>query len=178
VRLLEYDILLRCQDRNPDGAMKSCQCLLHAQGAIGDEPYVIFMLERMRIRGSVCKKIERTLAQGEPSEASLAAMQQLLEREATEPLYLIGMRGERGHYDGYLAALQSGDASLSDFRKAFGGRSPIEDLQFRLFPGAAKANRAALLRYINQVVEFAKLPIEEQRARLTATEPERISFRR
>ncbi len=174
--LLLYDVVLRCQDQNTDGALTSCHCLIHAQRAIGDEPNIVSTLARFAIRSHACKKIERILAQGQPSKAALTAMQRLLEVEAVEPLYLIGTRGDRAHMDAYLAALQSGDASVQNLRKAFDLRQDqqlavMEDLQFQIFPGAAKINRAALLQYKNHVVEFAKLSIEEQRPLLTATEP-------
>jgi hypothetical protein len=50
-----------------------------------------------------------------------------------------------------------------------GKRDPLDGLaeyEFVVLPGALKQNRAALLQVNNDFVEYAKLPVEEQTARL------------
>ena len=76
--LLSYDALVRAQDRNLDGALTACRCIIHAQRAIGDEPMLISLLVRMALHRLALGDLERILAQGESAEAALAPMQKLL----------------------------------------------------------------------------------------------------
>src|SRR5581483_4509861 len=84
--LLAYDAMLRAQDKDVDGALTSCGGILRVSDSIGDEPTAISMIVRIGIRQLALRQIERVLAQGEPTEASLASIQQLLEAEEKEPL--------------------------------------------------------------------------------------------
>jgi hypothetical protein len=116
------------------------------------------------------KKAERTLAQGEPSEAALARIQGEFEAEAEQPLLLIGTRGERGITDGAMQAVQSGDLDPR-YLFAFSGQRNsaailVGSTEFLRLPGVAKRIRAALLRYNNQLVEIAKIPVEQQAERI------------
>ena len=56
---------------------------------------LISQLVHIALQAVAVRGLERTLAQGEPSEAALKAVQELLEKEADEPLLLYGARGER-----------------------------------------------------------------------------------
>ncbi len=166
--LLAYDVLLRAQDEDLDGALTSCRGILNCGRSIGDEPTLISMLVRIALNHLAINKQEWILAQGEASEAVLAVMQQAFEEEAAEPLLLIGARGERGMLDGAMQAIQNGDldprmaaAMLSD-GTAQGGAS----VYLLRLPGLAKSLRAALLRQNNQFVEIAKLPVEQQVERM------------
>ena len=176
--LLTYDAILRAQDQDMEGTCKACRCLIYCQRAIGDEPTFVSWLVRIAIRQIAVTKIERTLAQGQPSEAMLAGLQQLLEEEAQEPLFLIGARGERGMADGFLAAVQNGEVKMS-WRQLRGvslgsgtgtANEVFEELRFRIAPGSLSSDRAALLRFENQIVELAKLPADEQFARFKSLE--------
>jgi hypothetical protein len=170
VALLPYEAMLRAHDRDMDGALESCRCMIQAQRAIGDEPFLISMLNRTAMRHEARNAVERVLAQGQPSEHSLARLQRLLEQEAETPLLLIAARGERGMSDGCLQALQMGQISFQQIRAAFdlssrGLSDKIEDQQIDFSPTSLKNGRSLLLRYSNQIVEMAKLPAEEQRRR-------------
>jgi hypothetical protein len=46
-RLLAYDVLLRAQDPDVDGALASCHCILNCGRASGDEPGPIALLVRI-----------------------------------------------------------------------------------------------------------------------------------
>jgi len=129
------------------------------------------MLVRIAIRRMAVKEIERILAQGQPLEESLAGLQQLLEEELAEPLFLNAARGERGGIDRLMEAIQAGEIKSSwNFPQMLAppGEQPsvLQSLRFRFAPGSIKSERAALLRFNNQIVEFAKLPMEEQTRRM------------
>src|SRR5205085_11171707 len=119
VALLGYEARLRAHDRDVEGALESCRCMIQAQRAIGDEPLLNSMLNRTVMRREACNAVERVLAQDQPTEHSLAGLQRLLEQEAQTPLLLIAARGERGMSDGWLQAIQMGQISLQQIRAAF-----------------------------------------------------------
>jgi hypothetical protein len=174
--VLDFDILLRCQDGDLEGALTSCHAIFNANRALGDEPTFISMLVRIAIRAITLRKLERVLAQGELPEAALARMQRLLEEDEPVPVFLIGARGERGMMDGFLEAVQRGDVKVTDVRKAMmmasgptaGGTSLGDNLQYLMLLGSVKHQRAAMLNRMNRVVEVARLPVEQQGPELEA----------
>jgi hypothetical protein len=177
--LLGYDVLLRAQEEDTDGALTSCRAILNAGRAIGDEPLFIPQLVRMALRAVALRKIERALAQGQPSEDALKQLQQLLETEEAVPLLLIATRGERAGQDRLLDALQTGKVRLAGGDLAMlaglsGGDGQVKwtERVTLWLPAVRKAQRAAMLHYMTQAVEAAKLPPEKQKQaidNLTAT---------
>src|SRR5262249_29782917 len=106
--LLYFDVLLRTQQGDADGALASCRAALNVGRSAGDDLTFHLQLARMAIRSSCCAKIERVLAQVQPSEAALAATQRLLEQEEAVPLFLIGARGQRAGWHRMLETLHDG----------------------------------------------------------------------
>jgi hypothetical protein len=175
--LLSYDALLRAQDQDADGALESCRAVLNAGRSVGDEPCLISQLVRIACRAIALEKAERTLAQGEPSDAALAQLQQLLEQEESAPLLLIGMRGERAGEDRLMDAIQTGKIKLTGALAMVSGlngpanQGPSFDETVALWsPGNIKKQRAAMLRYMDRAVEIAKLPPEQRRSPLQQLE--------
>jgi hypothetical protein len=176
-RLLGYDSMLRAQEGDADGALTSCCAVLDAGRAIGDEPLIISQLVRLALRALAVRKIERTLAQGQPSEDALKQVQQLLEQEEQENLLLIALRGERAGFDRLMEALQTGKvrASGQDIMQIAGlsgsDRQPtwVERLALRL-PATIKSQRAAMLQYMTQAIEAAKQPPEQQQRAIEKVE--------
>jgi hypothetical protein len=173
-RLLAYDVLLRAQDGDADGALASCRAILNDARSIGDEPLGISQLVRIACRITAVDKAQRALARGEPSEAALLQLQQLLEKEEPGPLLLIVARGERAGQDRFMEAVQTGQVKLSgrELTMAAGlggapqaGPSAAETLALRS-PAFRKRQRAAVLRYLTRAVEIAKLPPEQRRPQL------------
>jgi hypothetical protein len=172
--LLVYDVLLLAQDKDLEGALRSCRAILNAGRAIGDEPTLVSMLIRIAVRAVAFRKIERTLAQGLPSDAALAALQELLQKEAGDNLLLIGARGERALLDGLMQSIQSGAIPYKQVRGILGhttqgefGVEMLEHLELML-AGSMKSNRAAVLSFNNQFVEMAKMPVEMQKQALAS----------
>jgi hypothetical protein len=179
--LFAYDVLVRAQDEDMDGALTSCRGILNCGRVIGDEPTLISMMVRIGLIAAATKRVERTLAQGAPSDHALSTIQHEFEREAEEPLLLIGARGERGMIDGLMEAIQAGDLKPTHFfwvnrdvsspgqvgvtASEVAGRS-LKLAQLLRVPGMAKNIRAVLLGYNNRFVEIAKLPVEQQVERI------------
>jgi len=109
----------------------------------------------MVIRSSCCAKIERVLAQIQPSETALAATQRLLEQEEAVPLFLIGARSQRAGWHRMLESLR--DGQLPGIGNGLKGS---------FFSTATFSSRPALLYLNTRIVEIAKLPVEQQLQRL------------
>lgn len=180
--MFELEAMLKAQDRDMDAAITSCRCAWAANRAIGDEPFAVSMLVRVACRGVALKRLEWVLSQGEPSEAALASMQKLLEEELGEPLLLTAARGERAALDAFLVGANKREVSFTEFQQFFTFTKAIgqsnapqrffDIAQLYWLPGSLVRTRAALLRYNNRWVEIAKLPLDEQPARLKELEKE------
>jgi hypothetical protein len=169
--LLAYDAELRAQDGDADGALASAGAIVNAARSLGDEPRAMSQLVRVALRPIAVGSLERVLAQGEPSEAALAEVERLLEKEDGQPLLLIAARGERAGLDQMGQALQKGKLNLNALTRNADPPLSLLELASLYAPGGVKHQLAALLRYLTRYVETAKLPPEQQReeiARLDA----------
>jgi hypothetical protein len=167
--LLEFDAELRAQDGDADGALASCRGVLNAGRSLGDEPTLISQLVRMGCRTAAVDRVERVLAQGEPSDAALLEVQRLLEKEEPEPLLLFGMRGERAGMDRFLEGLQTGKVKMGPMLAAVNGSrgsSPPLETAALMSSAVVESQRAAMLRRTNRLVEIAQLPPDQQEAQI------------
>jgi hypothetical protein len=159
--MLQYDAMLRAQDGDAAGAMESCQALVCATRSIGDEPFLIAALIRYAGRSITVLTLERVLAQTEPGEDRLRAMQELLEKEVAAPVLVAALRGERGGMDRVVGDLQSGKVKMSALVAA-GGANSWEAFALDWFPGLLASGRDQQLVLMTRAVEGAKLPAEQQ----------------
>jgi hypothetical protein len=156
---------LKAQEGDPDGALAACRAIIKNARAVSDEPFFISTLVRIAVRSVARSKLERVLAQGEPSEAALAQMQSLMEEDLQDNLLLTGARGERAVGDGIMADLQTAPLKARQLIGMTSGTGvsimSLDGLRM-LIPGAMKSNRMAMLKFNNQLVEIAKRPVDEQ----------------
>jgi ABC-type transport system involved in multi-copper enzyme maturation permease subunit len=170
--VLGHDADLRSQDGDADGALASCRALLNAGRSIGDEPQLFAQLMRRTLRLSTVLKMERALAQGEPTEATLEPLQRLLTDEDRFPLLLIALRGERAGMDRMLASMQEGSNDQPHFFEIQRGPAAVapfpqgEELRL-LASGSLKDQRGDMLRLFTECVEAARLPPDQMDARIT-----------
>ncbi len=171
--VLSNDAIFRSQSGDLDGAVVNCRALLNTARSIGDEPSLIAQLIRMAIRAIAVGRIESTLGLGEIPAADLARLQAAMEEEAEEAPFRVAVRGERAGLDQLMQSLQDGSTSVKLMRGLTAGRPgqargwwPEEQLLY--VPGMLTTNRAALLERLNQAVEIAGLPSEEQAPRFEA----------
>jgi hypothetical protein len=170
--LLTMHALLRAHDGDVDGALAACRACLNAGRSLGDEPAGISQLVRLGCRGLALHALERTLAQGEPSESTLSSLQQLLEDEADQPVLLIMARADRAIIHQALEAIKSGEFDRRGFALTNPFGLPDQALNW-VDAGKARSCQAALLRFGTRIVEIAKLPPDEQLERLQQlTEPD------
>jgi hypothetical protein len=176
-KLMAFDAMLRSQDGDAAAALTSCRAIVNAARSFGDEPFLISQLVRIACRHQAIGSLERILAQGQPAEADLRDVQQLVEKEEPEPLLLIGLRGERAGGARCLAHIEA--QGLLARRKIVLGLIGNEsrDSQFTLMAvlpllstAGLEWQRAAHLRFLTQFVEAAKLPHERQQAEMERLE--------
>jgi hypothetical protein len=166
---LTFDAYLRALDGDGDGALRSCRASLNSGRALGDEPAPISQFIRASGSRRAARAVERVLALGEASPKALEEMQRALAEEAEEPLQLTTARAQRVFFYHSLAAMRSGKVSRANFglRTSMLGTRGDD-----LIDGArARACQAAYLRYNNELVELAKLPVEQQQDRIKALTP-------
>jgi hypothetical protein len=162
--LLRLDVALRAHDADTEGALTSCRAVLNTGRSVGDEPAEISQFLRTRYERHAVKGLERILAQGEVSERSLVTIQRDLEEEERQPLELIAARAERAGVHQFLDVMEAGRFDRDAYKLASPtGSYRVDDWLDR---GKARGTHAAYLRYLNELVEIAKLPPEQQGERL------------
>jgi hypothetical protein len=161
--LLRYDVLDKAQAGDVDGAVRSCHAALHTGTSLGDEPILIAQLVRIACQAVAVKLLERTLAQGAPAEAVLAALQARLEQVEAEPLLLYGLRGERAGSNQLFENIRNGTIPTGNAIGTFGlgGGLPSAAGYLMNVPGFLTAQHTGLLEFMTELVEIAKRPPEE-----------------
>jgi hypothetical protein len=159
--LLQADALLRNQDGDPDGALVSARALVNMGRSLGDEPFFRAPLDRSVCRRDAARAVERTLAQGQPSERALAAVQESLAREDAVPLLLPHFRGERAQMHVFLTRVDEGKNRISELN-CVPMRGLAAHAETWLGRPHALQIHARYLRGMNEAVEIAKLPLEQQ----------------
>jgi hypothetical protein len=174
-RLLQYDALRRAHDNDLDGALESTLAAVNVSRSLSGEPSLVSALVRIACRSSLgLPSLERVLAQGEPSDAQLARLQQALVEDESDPLLQPAMRGELVTTYALLEALASGQRKLGQI--GFKPPRPWKDmpvldqvLDSTLTPVLEQyslSQRSAVMKYLGDVIDINRLPIEEQCARL------------
>jgi hypothetical protein len=158
--ILKFDVLNKAQAGDIDGALRSCHAVFHAGSSIGDEPRSVSQLTRIALQGLAVSLLERVLAQGEPSDAVLVALQARLEAEEPAPLLLYSLRGDRAGQYLFLEEIRNGTLPLGSVTVPGSPLSiNLENVLYRT-PGYMATQQASFLHYMNRVVEIAKLPPE------------------
>jgi hypothetical protein len=170
--LLKQDAMLRSAEGDIHRALASGRGILNAGRSLYDEPSPIMQLWRTGLCMVALESIERSLAQGEPSEAALIRLRRLLEDEEVFPVMLVAARGERAIAERFLQALRSGQIpSVTTVLGSKTGRFQIgsfdaENLVYRFYFKSSSEQHAAMLDHLNELVEITRLPVEEQVPRL------------
>jgi hypothetical protein len=163
--LLQQDLALRLRDRDVAEACLALRAMVVATRSIGDEPMAFSQLIRIAGRGMAARGLERILAQGRPTEATLAALQQVLEEEEAVPILVYAMRGARAGQHVLMNALEDGSvtsAQLSGNPSNHGSFGGLDDTFSRLTSGSAlRRAHVVSLRYLNQYLDASRLPPEQ-----------------
>lgn len=167
--LLRMKAMILSQEKDADGAMRAVLAIAGAARAVGDEPRLIAQQARLRCRNVLMAALERTMAQGEPSEIILAKLQSALEEEEPTPCAVYATQGERAGCHQTVLAAEAGNLETSKIlmhiRPPQDKWAEIED--FCLSPIVSTRLRKAhaqVLQLLNQLVAAARLEPEEQEA--------------
>jgi hypothetical protein len=156
--LLRFDAYAKAQANDADGAVRSCHAALNVGSSIGDEPILISQLVRIACQMIAINGLERTLAQGEPSDTVLTTLQARMETIEAEPLFLFGLRGERAGANQLLENLRNGTVPVNGFARLMQTDSTL-DAMLRI-PGFITVQQTGHLQYMNEMVAIARLPPE------------------
>jgi hypothetical protein len=161
--LLTHDGVLRAQENDLAGACRSVRAVTNTGRSIGDRYLLLGCLIRTTLLQLAIEDLERVLAQGEPEEESLAALQHLLEQEEEETpaSFLTALREERALMHRCYEALERGDLYLFGFlakqRPTLYGRAMVY-----LSGGTVRHSHAVYLQLVTEWIDIARLPTEEQ----------------
>jgi hypothetical protein len=156
-RLLMADAAIRAQDGDIDGALDSCRAILGVGRSIGDELFLVSGLVRAAIGEVAMTSARRVLAQGEPSDATLAKLQAVVLDELAQPLLLQGLRGERAVLDEIIRRIRDAEipiAALSETASTNELVPPVAPWGKLSFDN----QRAVGLEWMNELVAIAQQP--------------------
>jgi hypothetical protein len=154
---LRYEVLLRAQERDIPGALRSCRALVVLGRALGDEPIAVSQFIRANCIEDALRALERTLAQGEGGEADLASLQRLFEEEMEHPGYLIAVRGERALTHRMLESIETGQVTVRQLMQ-----SPVSPPAASTWERVANVSERDAVRYLHaqfleETTEHARL---------------------
>jgi hypothetical protein len=166
-----YDVDLRLQARDFDGATESCRAMLSAGRCSGPGLLVYQSLVRLTIQNLCIDNVERVLAQGEPSEQALAKLQELLLEESHVSFLERGLRGERAMCYRVIHETFKGNANraiVACFRILWDEQidplTKIAALSMAPSNGTLEANLAMCLENPTVMLEVTRRSVAEQDA--------------
>ena len=171
-QLLRWDTVLAVADGDSGRAADDLLAALNVSRSVGDEPFLVSQMIRLSTRDTGVRPVEWVLGQMELPESRLAVLQDAWAKDAEEPLFLYGVRGERAGMDILFQNMTNGTVSL-DASVPKPGITPIslESLGLWLYRGRLPRERAAYHRGMTKAVDAARLPVHEQAAAIDALPP-------
>jgi hypothetical protein len=161
--------MILAQEKDADGAILTALAIAGAARSVGDEPRLVAQQVRLRCRNELMAALDRTLAQGEPSEAVLAKLQRVLEEEEPTPCAVYATLGERAGC--HQTVLNAEEGRLETWKIFLHIRPPqdrwamIENFCLRpIVSTQLRTAHAQVLQLLNQLVGAARLEPEEQEA--------------
>jgi hypothetical protein len=168
--LLYLDAISALQERETDRALVSCRAAINAGRSIGDEPTTVSQLIRGASIRMALRALNRVLALTQVSAKSLAGIEQLLADEATQPLLLHGLRGERAEVLNDIGLIFAGEMMMEDISRDDDRRQCPSGWDacyyWAYVRPLARLNQAAHLEFMTQVIEDTKKeePAEQRAA--------------
>jgi hypothetical protein len=122
----------------------------------------ISQLVRIACQAVALNTLERVLAQTEPSEEALEAFQKRVEEEEKSPLLLFAFRGERAGEYRLLEWIRDGNSPAGLTGGGLATRTGFDPTTLLLrIPGVLATQTVGCIRFMNDMVEVAKLPPEQ-----------------
>ncbi len=166
---LLHDAYLLAQQNRCAEALGNCRAILNIGRTIGDDRFLGSHLSRMGNHRKFAETAERILAQGSPSKESLLTLQMLVAREIEESNWIGTLKGERAGFHHCFENIRNGKVTQHPVpRKWFAARDnmTLGDWIHEEFPKLVLKYYPAHLRFTNRLIEIAKLPLHQQKAKL------------
>src|SRR5207253_9822884 len=153
--LLSYDLLVKLDEQDVEGALLACSALFNTARAVGDEPVTISQIVRLALRKSAFDGLARLLLHPRPlGDAGLANFQKMLEDELHYPLLKVIFRGERARLHALHANLANGDLRFAQLQDRLKSR---DEAHLR---AVLTKSHASYLRTYTELMESAEAPPE------------------
>lgn len=163
VRILQAEAILQAQNKkSPDAAAASVRGMLNAAHTFADMPTTIAQLVRIVMDGVAVRTLQRVLAQCQPSDSALAAIQKQVEAEAAAPLLLVAARSERALLNDFMTAGAAGKVNPELVKQLAETRQSKDKTLPDTSAAAYQAAHPWLLHYFTKMVEISKTPLEKQ----------------
>jgi hypothetical protein len=154
---LRYEAVLAAQQGDIAAALNSCRALVALGRAFGDEPIGVSQEIRAHCVEDALRTLERTLAQGEGTDADLAALQRLFEEEKEHPGLLIAIRGERALMHRLLEAIEGGKYTVQQMMQAGVMPTPASPWERVSHVSERDAVRYLHAQFLEETTEQARL---------------------
>jgi hypothetical protein len=171
-KLLNLDVRVAAETGDAAKAWQANRALLNSGRCFADDPLLISGLIRLAIESMTIQSLERAVAQGLWEPAQLEERQRALQEESETPVFLIGIRGERGGNDLLCSNLEAGKVHLLTVLDTSGRKNAADpswwDRTVEFFNGSmVLRSHATLLRFDTRMIEAAKLQPTERYAALS-----------
>ncbi|HEV3444866.1 MAG TPA: hypothetical protein VG099_09495, partial [Gemmataceae bacterium] len=161
IAYMQLDVARRAQANDPEGAFTSVRIMFNGARALGDEAFAVTQLTRMSRASDALRAAQRVLAQGQVSEATLAALQKMIEEEEAYPGFLVAARGERAILHVMLERLETGEINNVRMRKMMGslqqqawqgtGIDRVDNILLGWPLSKLRDNHAAMLEFMSEL---------------------------
>lgn len=164
--LLEVDGLYASLTNDPERAMVAAICCVQVGRSIGDEPFLISQLMRMRAAVVATRILSQTLARSPVREEMVADLQARLTAELDPNRFYRAWLMERATMNQVYQNFREGRDTVRAFVARYGLSvpGPVE-VQSLLFAGQENGEHLATLEHANELVAVSRAP-EEERLRL------------
>ncbi len=169
--ILSADIQLRAHDQDPDGALASCRARINLARALRQGSGIAGFRDGTDIAASTLPLIEQSLGLGEPSEAALVALQQLLAEEYPQLALFQRLRISWRFMDSILNESKTNTRGfLTDLRRVpkIPVRVPSAERLSMLVENSIADDRLENLRRYRELMQAALLPSDERNAQFMA----------
>jgi hypothetical protein len=155
--------MLQVEDGAFDEAWQTALTILAAARSFGDEPNLMASIVRQTLWLQAARVFERCLTLGRVSDALLAAAQEALAHETSQPLMYNAFRGERAGVHILMTDLEAGKVDLSVISP---NANKATEAYYFITGNSYRREHASMLRNLNDLVEAAKLPPAEMLRKL------------
>src|SRR5439155_22279233 len=175
-RVLRPLLLLHLHEDDAAAAARDCLCMLNVGRSIGDEPFAVSQLTRLRFVVTAAHGVERMLGQVVVSDDDLARLQSIFAEEAARDAWPAILRGERAVVHRAMIAVGSGALKASVIRQGLIQRPRpqstvglmLEWLDDRYPPDLTATHDWHLRRTTRVLEQTAALPWHERAAVVAA----------